>query len=79
MPTTRMCLVALCSLAGGCSGGVLPAIAIVIAVAIIAAIRSGVSLSQRKCPYCGHVGATPSYHEKGFVDAVTCDHCGREL
>ena len=55
------------------------AFAIFIAIVVAAAIRNGVGLSQRKCPNCGHSGATPTYHEKGFVDYLTCDHCGREL
>ena len=69
----------MCSLAAGCRGGSVVALALFIALVIAASIRDGVSLSRRKCRHCGHAGATPSFHEKGFVDTVTCDHCGKEL
>jgi hypothetical protein len=72
-------LLALCSLPAGCRGGNVIAIGIFVAIVIVAAIRNGVSLSHEKCPHCGHAGATPTFHEKGFVDYVTCDHCGKEL
>jgi hypothetical protein len=54
-------------------------VAVVVAIIIGASIRNGISLSRRQCRYCGHAGATPHFHEKGFVEYVTCDHCGREI
>jgi len=74
-----MSLIAMCSLAAGCRGGSVIAIAFFIAVLVVAAIRNGISQSPHKCPHCGHAGATPTLHEKGFVDYMTCDHCGREV
>jgi hypothetical protein len=79
MLTRSMSLLAMCSLATGCRGGNLFAIVVVIAIIVAASIRNGISLSRRKCPYCGHAGGTPQLHEKGFVDCVTCDHCGKEI
>ena len=79
MPMRPIYLLALCSVVAGCRGGHLLAMSIVIAIIIGASIRSGISLSRRRCPYCGHAGATSHFHEKGFVDYVTCDHCGKEL
>jgi hypothetical protein len=80
MLTRAMSLVAVCSVAAGCrGGGSVMAIGIFIAILIVASIRNGISLSKEKCPHCGHAGATPTFHEKGFVDYMTCDHCGKEL
>ena len=78
MLTRSMGLLAMCCLAG-CGGGNALMIAFIVAFVIAASIRNGISLSQTKCRYCGHSGTTPTYHEKGFVDYVTCDHCGKQL
>ena len=78
MPIAIVSLVAMCTLAG-CRGGNVVGIALLIAIAIAAAIRNGISQSQQKCPHYGRAGSTPTYHEKGFVDYETCDHCGKEI
>jgi hypothetical protein len=72
-------LLAIGSFAGGCGGGVFWAAALLIAIAVAVSIRNAASLSHRTCRYCGNVGATAHLHEKGFVDYVTCDRCGKEL
>lgn len=79
--TRSMSLVAVCSAAAGCRGSGLDLfmIAVIIIFVIARSVGNGIAMTRRRCPHCGHAGATEHFHEKGFVDYVTCDHCGKEM